>query len=192
MRRLIPLLISLAAFTLAGCAPPAPPASYAIYSELAKDSNKLMKNGLNRRVFNTTEAQAGSEITLEKDGSITLEPGTYRITGLSIVSMQTTFAPPVMKNNINYPGYAMVYPTAFETAGEEVLKHVIALGSPQIALDGSPSLFDVVYTVPTKTSIAIGHQSGNELHDEVYLSVYDVEGIKSDYHLFARVAITRL
>jgi hypothetical protein len=30
------------------------------------------------------------------------------------------------------------------------------------------------------------------LNGEVYLSVYDVTGIPSDYHVFARVSITEL
>jgi hypothetical protein len=191
MRKILPLLLPIVVLALTGCAPTERPASYAIYAELAKDSNKLMKNGLNRRVFNTTETQVGSDITLEKDGSITLQPGTYRITGFSTVSMQSTFAPPVMLNNTNYPGYALVYPTDYQ-ADDVVLKHLIALGSGQTAFTGTPSLFDVVYTVNTKTNIAVGHQSGNDLHDEVYLSIYDVAGTKSDYHLFARVAITKM
>lgn len=167
--------------------------SYAIYAEFARDPNKLMKNGLNRRVFNVTEAQAGADIALAADGAITLQPGTYRITGFSAVTMQTTFAPPTMKNNHNYPGYAMVYPTAAEAAkGMEVLKQVIAIGSPQTAMDMAPSLFAAVYRVTTKTDIAVGHQSGEDLHDEVYVSVYDVQGAKRDYHVFARIAITKL
>jgi hypothetical protein len=49
-----------------------------------------------------------------------------------------------------------------------------------------------IYTVSTKTDIAVGHQSGDDLHDEVYLSIYDVGGAKSDYHAVARIAITRM
>ena len=166
-------------------------APYAIYGEYARDANKLMQPNLNRRVFNQVETQAGSDIALNRDGSISLQPGTYRITGFSIVSMQTTFAPPKMKNNNNYPGYCLVYPKAYE-ADSSILKHVIAIGSPQTAFDAAPSVFDVIYTAATKTDIAVGHQSGADLHDEVYLSVYEVNGIKSDYHLFARIAITKL
>jgi hypothetical protein len=38
----------------------------------------------------------------------------------------------------------------------------------------------------------VGHQSGENLHDEVYLSVYEVAGIKSEFHLFARIVITKM
>lgn len=168
------------------------PASYAVYAEYARDANKLMKGGLNRRVFNKVEAQAGPDITLAGDGSISLAPGTYRITGFSSVTMQTTFAPAVPKHNNNYPGYAMVYPKAAENTGMDVLKQAISIGSPQNALDWPPSLFDAIHTFTARTEIAVGHQSGNDLHDEVYLSVYDVEGAKSDYHAVARIAITKM
>jgi hypothetical protein len=56
----------------------------------------------------------------------------------------------------------------------------------------APSVFDTVYVAPTRIDIAVGHQSGDELHDEVYLSVYDVEGETSDYHAVARITIIRL
>lgn len=194
------VVIVLALALVAACAgsPPAAappsaerPLSYAVYAEYAKDSNKLMKNGLNRRVFNKVEAQAGSDITLNSDGSIALAPGTYRISGVSTVTMQTTFAPPTIKNN-NYPGYAMVYPVSAENSGMDVLKQAIAIGTPNTASDLAPSVFDAFFTTATKADIAVGHQSGNDLHDEVYLSVYDVEGAKSDYHAVARIAITRM
>lgn len=165
--------------------------SYAIYAEYAKE-NKLMKGGLNRRVFNTVEAQAGSDIALASDGSISLERGTYRITGLSAVTTQVTMNPQPLTNNTNYPGYCLVYPVATETSGMEVLKQAIAIGSPQTAVDMCPSFFDAIYTATEKISIAVGHQSGDDLHNEVYLAVFEVDGTKSPYHLFARIAITRL
>jgi hypothetical protein len=164
--------------------------SYAIYGEFAQDSNVLMKAGLNRRVFNKAEAQKGTDIRLEKDGSITLKPGTYRITGFSSVTMQNSFKLVQPKNDLNYPGYGLVYPKEFET--KDPLKHQIGIGSAGTALDGSPSLFDLVFTCEKETQICVGHQSGEDLHEEVYLSVYDVEGAKSPYHVFARISIFKL
>ncbi len=171
---------------------PSSPASYAVYAEFARDSNKLMKNGLNRRVYNVVEAQSGTDIQLSSDGSITLQPGTYRLSGFSLVTMQATFAPPQPKNNHNYPGYSLVYPVAFESDIPNLLANAIVIGSPQTALDTTPSTFEAVYTATEKSTIAVGHQSGEDLHNEVYLSVYDVEGTPSDYHVFSRIAITRL
>src|SRR6185295_14198220 len=74
---LVALAASLGAVACAGSAqnePARPQPSYAVYTEYAMDSNKLMKGGLNRRVFNKTEAQAGSDIALNGDGSISLQP----------------------------------------------------------------------------------------------------------------------
>ncbi|OAI39097.1 hypothetical protein AYO39_03195 [Actinobacteria bacterium SCGC AG-212-D09] len=186
------LLIGVA-LVVAGCGgsshSASPSRSYAIYGEYAQGSNKLMKNGLNRRVFNKVEAQSGSDATLNSDGSITLKPGTYHITGYSITTMQTTFAPPQPKHDSNYPGYALVYPVADESAGRSLVNDAIGIGSPQTALDATPSLFNLVYTTKATTKIAVGHQSGDDLNNEVYLSVYDVSGETSNYHVFARISI---
>jgi hypothetical protein len=181
---------------VAGCGGPSHPTgssqSYAIYGEYAQGSNKLMKNGLNQRVFNKVEAQSGSDASLNGDGSITLKPGTYHITGYSITTMQTTFAPPQPKHDTNYPGYALVYPVADESAGKSLVGDAIGIGSPQTALDATPSMFDFVYTTKATTKIAVGHQSGHDLHNEVYLSVYDVSGETSNYHVFARISIWKI
>ena len=166
--------------------------SYAVYAEYAKDSNKLMQPDLNRRVFNRVEAQVGSDIELNPDGTITLTPGTYHLTGVSTVTMQTTFAPPEIKNNDNYPGYAIVYPLSAEKSGMQLLKQAIAIGTPSTASDLAPSVFDTIHVVTSKTEIAVGHQAGHDLHNEVYLSVYEVNGEKSDYHAVARISIVRI
>ena len=189
MKTLLAILLTLA--TVFGARADQP--SYAVYAEFARGSNKLMQPNLNRRVLNVVEAQAGDDIHLNSDGSITLKPGTYRLTGFSLVTMQATFAPPVLKNENNYPGYCLVYPANLEReAPTRLLPGAIAVGSPATAQDTCPSIFEAVYTARSETTIAVGHQSGEDLHDEVYLSVYEVNGIPSDYHVFARIAITRL
>ena len=167
-----------------------PEKPYAIYAEFAKDSNVVMKKGLNRRVFNTVEAQQGSDMVLQKDGSITLMPGKYRITGFSMVTMQANFASPVTVNGLNYPGYCVVYERDFE--GNDPLGHQIGIGSPSTAREMTPSLFDLVFSADRVTQICVGHQSGDEFQDKVYLSVYSVDGVTSPFHVFARIAIFRL
>jgi hypothetical protein len=167
--------------------------SYAIYAEYAHNSNKLMQPDLNRRVFDSVEVQSGTDIKLEQDGSITLEPGTYRITGFSMVTMQDSLSPPVLKNNNTYPGYALVYPLQYEdSAMMPLLHHAIGIGCLSIPYYSTSSLFDCVYTCREKTTICVGHQSGHDLHDEVYLSVYEVDGVKSDFHVCARIAIDKI
>ncbi len=167
--------------------------SYAVYAEFAHDSNVVMKNGLNRRLFNTTEAQEGKDITLEKDGSITLQKGTYRITGFSLVSMQDEMAAPVYPTDSqNYPGYCMLYPKKYESNPAELLKNNICIGTLGIALNSTPSLVDAYYKCEETTSICLGHQVGDDLKDTIFFSVYEIDGIKSDYHVFARVAIEKI
>lgn len=164
--------------------------SFAIYAEFARKKNNIMKNGLNRRVFNVVEAEHGSDIRLEKDGSVALQQGTYRITGFSMVTMQASQEPPRLKHGTNYPGYCLAYPRQFET--KDPLNNNICIGSLTTAPDNVPSLFDFIYTCEEKTNICIGHQSGEELNKEVYLSVYEVDGIKSEYHVAARITIMKL
>ncbi len=55
-----------------------------------------------------------------------------------------------------------------------------------------PSLFDLVFTCTKVTRICVGHQSGDALNNEVYLSVYDVGGITSPFHVFARIAVFKM
>ena len=126
-----------------------------------------------------TEAQAGLGIRLNGDGSITLQPGVYRISGVSTVTTQTTLEPAPIRNKSDYPGYALVYPVAAEKGGLATIQQAIAIGTPATATFLAPSVFDGVYTTSTEIDIAVGHQSGAELHDEVYLSIYDVDGVKS-------------
>jgi hypothetical protein len=166
--------------------------SYAIYAEFAQDANKLMKNGLNRRVFNRIEAQSGTDIALQPDGSIILQPGTYRISGVSTVTMQTTLAPPSFPHNETYVGYAMVYPVSAENLGMDTVKRAIVISSASTAAYFAPAVFDAVYTTKETEAIAVGHQAGNELNNEVYLSIYSVSGVTSDYHAVARVTIMRM
>jgi len=163
--------------------------AHAIYAEFAK-ANTKMQNGLNRRVFNTVEVQHGDHIHLEIDGSIRLLPGAYRITGFSMATMQATMEPPVAQNNTNYPGYCLLYRRGDEA--KDPLTNNIGIGSPAMALDSAPSLFDTVFLCDQTTHICLGHQSGEDLHDEVYLAVFDVGGVKSLYHVFARIAISKL
>jgi len=164
--------------------------SFAIFAEYAREKNVLMKNGLNRRVFNVVEANYGLDIVLESDGSVLLGPGVYRISGFSMVTMQATMGIPVPQNNTNYPGYCLAY--RIEDEATNPLGKNIGIGSPATALDTVPSTFDFVFVCYHPTSICIGHQSGENLHDEVYLSVYEVDGVPSEYHVFARISVTKL
>lgn len=171
---------------------PSPALSYAVYAEYAAGTNKLMQPGLNRRVFNKIEAQSGDDIALSGDGIITLQPGTYRITGVSTITMQTGYAPPEFPSNNNFPGYAVVIPVSAEQLGMAMLDSAIAIGTPATAGYLAPSVFDAIYTTSNEVDIEVIHQAGQDLNGLVYLSIYDVLGMTSPYHVVARVTITRM
>jgi hypothetical protein len=164
--------------------------SSAIFAEFARGANKSMKDGLNRRVFNVTESLHGKDIALHSDGSVTLQPGSYRISGFSMVTMQTSMAASFQPQN--YPGYCLVY-LAKDEQNPEILKRQIGIGTPATSAECNPSLFDLVYTCDTATAICVGHQSGNNLPaDKIFLSVFKVDKDTSNYHVFSRMAVTKL
>lgn len=164
--------------------------SYAVFGEFARDFNKPMKNGLNRRVFNVTESIHGNDIALRSDGAVTLQRGTYRISGFSMVTMQTSMSSSFQSQN--YPGYCLVY-RAEDEQSPEILKRQIGIGTPATSAECNPSLFDVMFTCDTATNICVGHQSGNNLPDnKIFLSVFKVDKDTSNYHVFSRIAITRM
>jgi hypothetical protein len=164
--------------------------SYAVFAEFARDANKPMKNGLNRRVYNVTESIHGNDIALHSDGSITLQPGSYRISGFSMVTMQTSMTASFQSQN--FPGYCLVYP-ANDEQSPEILKRQIGIGTPATSTECNPSNFDLVYTCQAATAICVGHQSGNILPaNKIFLSVFQVDKDTSNYHVFSRIAITKL
>lgn len=164
--------------------------SYAIFSEFAK-SNLRMQNGLNRRIFNTTEALRGTDIRLGEDGVVHLSPGTYRITGFSMVTMQVTMDPPKVKSN--YPGYCLVYDLEEEADPRD--KH-ISVGTPATSAECTPSQFEFVLQTDRPRRICLGHQSGNNLLEPIYLTLYEIGtetgSETSPYHLFAKMAIYKM
>ncbi len=168
--------------------------SLAIYEERTSRAtgNKLMGNGVNRRIFNIKTKQSGKAITCDNNGRIFLEPGTYRISGFSTVTMEITMPNPYKE--YDYPGYCMVYPTKYESLGREELQlYLWGVGGVASSDKCSPSCFDMVYTITKNDTISVGHQSGANYKYPIYLSVYKtLEGDSSDYRVFSRIAIQRL
>ena len=165
----------------------------AIFAEYASESNRKMADGLNRRVFNRIEVADGRRnVLLAADGSVVFNPGTYRITGFSSVTMQDELWPPPLKHGTTYPGYCLVYRKDDESKSQaEILPLALGIGSPTAAAYFAPSTFDLVAVFGEKTEICVGHQVG-KTNGDVYLSIYEIDETKSDYHAVARVAVTKL
>lgn len=169
--------------------------SFAIFAEYATGENK-MHSGINRRILNKEEALHGDKINLHKDGTIILQPGTYRINGFSTVTMQTEFSPTPVKEH--FPGYCLVYKK--EDEAESRYKN-ICVGSWALSDTSHPSLFDCFFTCEFQTEICLGHQAGDVegREEDVYYGV-NSEGINpetgeqrtSDQRLYARIAICEI
>ena len=91
------LLTSLGALRHAGAQTPAGSGpDYAVFTEMSPES-KLLKAGWNTRVFTDTDARNGNAIQCDfATGIVTVAPGTYHISGLSIVTYNTGGEPPEM------------------------------------------------------------------------------------------------
>ena len=62
---------------------------YAVFTEMSPES-KLLKAGWNTRIFTDTDARNGKAIQCDfATGIMTLAPGVYHISGLSIVTYNT-------------------------------------------------------------------------------------------------------
>ena len=175
-----------------------PPAQdYAVFTEFSPD-NKPMKGGWNRRVFTDTDVRKGAAIQCDfATGIVTLAPGAYHITGLSMVAYNSGGEPPEM-TSIRAPasaGYCRLRtfdPTvSVDPANLHALDNgdptVICIGSPSTA-NLAPSLFETFYETAKTTRILLEHQSGTK-PEQIYLRVF-VQNSK--WHAFARITIQGL
>lgn len=170
---------------------------YAVFTEFSPAS-KPMVPGWNRRVFTDTDARKGDAIQCDfATGIVTLAPGSYHVTGLSMVAYTTGKEPPET-TTIQSPasaGYCRLRrfdPTvAADPANLRELSNsapaIISIGSPTTA-NLSPSLFETFYEADKTTQMLLEHQSGSN-PDQIYLRVF-VQN--SRWHAFARISIRGL
>lgn len=170
---------------------------YAVFTELSPDS-KLMTPGWNRRIFTDIDARKGSAIQCDfTTGIVTLVPGSYHITGLSMVTYNTGKEPPETTTvralaSAGYCRLRTVDPgVVLQSANLRELPNsdptVICIGSPSTA-NLVPSLFETFYEADKTTQLLLEHQSGSN-PDEIYLRVF-VQNSK--WHAFARISIRGL
>jgi len=94
--------------------PPTP--DYAVFTEFSPD-NKPMKGGWNRRVFTDTDVRKGTAIQCDfATGIVTLAPGAYHITGLSMVAYNSGGEPPEM-TTIRAPRFRGVLQAPYRRSG---------------------------------------------------------------------------
>src|SRR5262245_48169086 len=91
------LLASLGALRHASAQVPAARGpDYAVFTEMSPES-KLLKAGWNTRVFTDTDARNGNAIQCDfATGIVTVAPGVYHISGMSVVTYNTGGEPPEM------------------------------------------------------------------------------------------------
>lgn len=175
--------------------------SYAIFGEFTGDDlgTEEMKTGLANRIFNRVEAHEGDDIEIlkkYKGQRIRLQPGTYRITATSFVTMLDSGTPPVAPVPTQYltdvyPGYCMLY-DANDPPTEQDMSKMICPGTMGTAYDSTPSNLECVLKVKKKPmEISLGHQCSydnpNGPRPRVYLRIGG-----TDYHVCARISIFRI
>jgi hypothetical protein len=180
------------AATLAGCQSNASAArERAVYAEYSDDT-KPMAIGWNTRIFNRREAQTGSTISLEdRTGVIALQPGTYHITGNSVVAPFDGKNAAVMPMaNPAYGGYARLRYLADTGAFNEGNDKAVAIGTVSNT-NALPSLIDTYLRVDKEAKLVLEHQVGNDAKavKGIYLHV---NGNGSAWHIASRITIERL
>lgn len=170
---------------------------YAVFTEFSPDTRPI-KGGWNTRVFTDTDAKRGDSVRCDfATGIITLAPGSYRITGYSMVVYNSGGEPPEMAT-IRAPaagGYArlrrhdpkaVVDPSNMRGL-ENSDPSVISIGSPSTP-NLTPSIFEAYYTTEKETQILVEHQSGSR-PDRIYSRI-NIENSK--WHALARISIQRI
>jgi hypothetical protein len=173
--------------------------AYAIYSDRPTDLGAAteMGPGLVPRAFTHVCIEYGQAISRDMFDftRIRLIPGTYRISGFSILTMDIPGQRPNLNPYNKYGGYCCVYDAAHPPESEADMDKCIAVGSINQAFDTSPSLFDAVYTCTAipHTDICVGHQCSyvptQDQENKVYIRVATRDSLVHD---FARISIFKI
>jgi hypothetical protein len=169
---------------------------YAVFTELSPAS-KLLKGGWNTRVFTNTDSRKGEAIQCDfATGIVTVAPGVYHITGVSIVAYDSGGEPPEM-TTIRSPasaGYCrlrtlgpkpILDPGMLDIANDD--RSVICVGGPAAA-NLTPSLFEAWFETDRPARMVLEHQAGSK-PQQIYLRVFTQN---SKWHAAARIGIRRI
>jgi len=173
------------------------PPEYAVFTEFSPET-KLMKAGWNRRVFTDTDRLKGNSIQRDgPTGILTLAPGAYRLSGMSMVTYNSGGEPPEM-TTIRAPasaGYcrlrvfdpAVIIDSTDLRQPDNADPSIICIGSTATP-NMTPSLFDAYFETDKTAQIVLEHQSGTS-PTQIYLRVF---AQNSRWHAFARINIQKL
>jgi hypothetical protein len=172
-------------------------ADYAVYAEYSL-SSKPMVAGWNTRVFNKREVEEGANISLDdQTGVVTLKPGRYHVTAMSLVNyadpanptvIPTVLAPPAGYARLRYLKDALppdTVPTADVINASNSKALSVGTGSDANAL---PSFMDTFLNVTDEAKLVVEHQVGEDVKG-LYLQVNENN---SAWHINARITIQRL
>ena len=169
---------------------------FAVFTELSPES-KLLKAGWNTRIFTNTDARKGNAIQCDFDtGIVTVAPGLYHLSGMSIVAYDNGGEPPEM-TTIRSPasagycrlrtlGSSAVVDPGMRAVGNDD-PSVICLGSPASA-NLTPSLFETYFETGSPARMILEHQAGSN-PEQIYLRVFTQN---SKWHAVARIAIRKI
>ena len=166
---------------------------YAVFTEMSPES-KLLKAGWNTRIFTDTDARNGNAIRCDfATGIVTVAPGVYHISGMSVVTYNTGGEPPEMAT-VRAPasaGYCRLRLVGATDVNPDDIKNedpsVKCIGSGATANMGA-SLFETYLTATAETKMLLEHQAGGN-PQQIYLRVYTQN---SKWHVQARISIRRL
>jgi hypothetical protein len=191
------LLTSLGALRHASAqAPAASGLDYAVFTELSPES-KLLKGGWNTRVFTNTDSRKGNAIQCDfATGIVTVAPGVYHISGMSMVAYDSGGEPPEM-TTIRAPasaGYCRlrtlgsnpIIDPGMRDVGNDDLS-VLCVGSPSTA-NLTPSLFEAYFETDRPARMILEHQAGSN-PEQIYLRVFIQN---SKWHATARIGIRKI
>ena len=166
---------------------------HAIFTEFSPES-KLLKAGWNTRVFTHTDARRGNGIQCDfVTGIITLAPGSYHFTGVSVVAYMSRGEPAEMTTvrapaSAGYCRLRTVGPSRVLNPGMRDVDNadpsVICIGSPSTA-NLTASLFEAYLETDKTVEMVLEHQSGSN-PEQIYLRVFTQN---SPWHAMARISI---
>jgi hypothetical protein len=172
---------------------PARAPEHAIFTEFSPES-KLLKAGWNTRVFTHTDARRGNGIQCDfATGIITLAPGSYHFSGVSMVAYMSGGEPAEMTTvrapaSAGYCRLRTVGPNRVLNPGMRDVDNadasVICIGSPGTA-NLTASVFEAYRETDKTVDAVLEHQSGSN-PEQIYLRVFTQN---SPWHAMARISI---